>query len=398
MSINSITSKFDSSSNVQFGIGNNNSSTIASVLTENEQNLQAGHSPSRAAQRQALSQRLANTIERNRLRQSTPAVSGNANVATNKADVNPELRTAAFAAIEELKHSGASALEGKLTRQYDALERHSLLRQAISQSTGEDKKALEGMLTRLEEKHGPEIAKALNKMGAMEAGLSKLGGGALEKFADFYGTKPGVKNQTPPNALEMVHFLKRSVGTENVANVLSTTPTGIADDLRSRSNGVRGWYSLRVVNEMNRSRSFLKHGKSLRSNLSEKAGVIPKSDEVDSTIALLEVTERGSNATQFAEKFVKSDDLGSEETKNKVFKELAKTTRELPWSADKYNLRMDLLSDLDGKDNNSDPYLQQPKQHGAYSADKLREMYLANQYLSNKNSHLATLTSIPAAT
>ena len=86
MSINSITSKFDSSSNVQFGIGNNNSSTIASVLTENEQNLQAGHSPSRAAQRQALSQRLANTIERNRLRQSTPAVSGNANVATNKAD------------------------------------------------------------------------------------------------------------------------------------------------------------------------------------------------------------------------------------------------------------------------------------------------------------------------
>lgn len=224
---------------------------------------------------------------------------------------HPQLSAAASALVDALQHGERPALEARLETEYDALERHTLLRRAREQldegalpAAGRShlKEQLNQMMADLMDGFGDVIRSGLRDAQAFEAALGKMvalsagdrqpdAAGALE-LRQLYGAKGAGKLEAPFTPLALVKSLQEKFGADQVRDAMASLRSSLSGDLRSATaTGPRLWLSLSDAACFNTVQTSFVLADDLRCGLFERAHVLPRTGQVATALALLEAAE-----------------------------------------------------------------------------------------------------------
>lgn len=224
---------------------------------------------------------------------------------------HPQLAAAASVLVDALQHGEGPALEARLATEYDALERHTLLRRAREQldegglpAAGKShlKDQLNQMMADLMDGFGDVIRSGLRDAQAFETALGKMlalsagdrqpdAAGALE-LRQLYGAKGAGTLEAPFTPLALVKSLQEKFGADHVRDAMASLRTSLSGDLRSTTaTGPRLWLSLSDAACFNTVQTSFVLADDLRRGLFERAHVLPRTGQLGTALALLEVAE-----------------------------------------------------------------------------------------------------------
>ncbi len=249
--------------------------------------------------------------------------------AQNSISISGELESAAAQVIEGLQNSGRPELEARLTAAYDVLERHTLLRAAKSQLSDKDlsqeerdriKSTLEEMQDQLMKTDGDAIREGLKGADAFESVLEEMEAfeqkngetnapNTLSELRSFYGNKSGRSGglEEPLAPLALAKELISAFGAVNFSTSLLALRKKMAVDLRSAratDTGPRLWLSLSDAASFNVLQSCFAIAGDLRRNLSERAGITPGGNQVETALVLLALPGSSEQAERLASKLI----------------------------------------------------------------------------------------------
>ncbi len=249
--------------------------------------------------------------------------------AKNTISISGELESVAGKVIEDLQNSGRSELEARLTASYDVLERHTLLRAAMSQLSDKDlsseeedrlKGTLEEMLDQLMKTDGDAIREGLKGAEAFEITLEAMEEfeqkngethvpNTLSALRSLYNNKSGRSGgmEEPLAPLALAKELLSRFGPENFSSSLLTLRSRMAVDLRSAraiDTGPRLWLSLSDAASFNALQSCFAIAGDFRRNLSERAAITPGGNQVDTALVLLALPGSSEQAERLANKMI----------------------------------------------------------------------------------------------
>ncbi len=249
--------------------------------------------------------------------------------AKNTISISGELESVAGKVIEDLQNSGRSELEARLTASYDVLERHTLLRAAMSQLSDKDlsseeedrlRGTLEEMLDQLMKTDGDAIREGLKGAEAFEITLEAMEEfeqkngethvpNTLSALRSLYNNKSGRSGgmEEPLAPLALAKELLSRFGPENFSSSLLTLRSRMAVDLRSAraiDTGPRLWLSLSDAASFNALQSCFAIAGDFRRNLSERAAITPGGNQVDTALVLLALPGSSEQAERLANKMI----------------------------------------------------------------------------------------------
>ena len=226
-----------------------------------------------------------------------------------------DLHAAGTDVIDALRRGGKSELEDMLAGEYDALERHALLRNARAQVDAGDlsetekdalKNSLNGMMSDLMDTHGDVIRMGLKDAGRFEAAVDDMD--ALSQAADgnrdpdslrtlraLYGAKGQGRHDAALTPLALAKTLQDKFGVASFSRALDDLRSKMARDFRANPAiaGPRLWLSLSDAASFNAVQSGFAIAGELRRDLSERAGILLAPDQAATAMALLGVAELG---------------------------------------------------------------------------------------------------------
>ena len=299
---------------------------------------------------------------RTRLANTAKRVRNNGLQQAGKKDVehDPHVHEASLEALEQLRHGGEAAMDTYLSSQFDMLERHSLLRHAISNSDGKDRDVLEQAMGRLLEQHGESIKVGLGHAAEFQTALHAMDSraaesgkaydpGALQQLRAMYGAKG--KLEAPLTALSLAKTLLEKFGHGNFMQALAGLRSTMASSLRAQGGdlGPRMWLSMSDAASFNVVQSGFAIGRELRAKL-HQAGIMPHASDAATGIALLGVAEKENGDIDiFVTKIVAGPGMQTPLQRVFAHKHLGDAIAMLPaslWPLDKQADRLELLGGL----------------------------------------------------
>lgn len=259
-----------------------------------------------------------------------PPRAGQHSNSTNQA--SDDLHAAGVDVVDALRSGSKAELADMLEGDYDALERHALLRDARAQIDSGDlseaekdrlKEDLNGMMSDLMDSHGDVIRTGLKSASEFESAASEMDALARNNDANHdpdsllalraqYGAKGEGRVDAPLTPMALAKSLQNKFGVEHFSQALGNLRSKMSVDLRSssaRDSGPRLWLSLSDAAAFNAVQSSFSIAGDLRRDLSERGSITLKVNQAGTAVALLGVAELGvSCAEAFIDHLVDSKD------------------------------------------------------------------------------------------
>ncbi|WP_211474743.1 hypothetical protein [Collimonas humicola] len=315
----------------------------------------------------SLHHRRLTTIPRRR----TSSTAQNSGTGGHAGDVD-DLHAAGQELLQALRRGDREQASDMLAGDYDALERHALLRDARSQIDSGDlseaekdqlKDDLNGMLSDLMDSHGDVIRTGLKDAGGFESALGEMDALAkannenhdpdtLRSLRSQYGAKGEGRLDAPLTPMALAKSLQKKFGMDNFSQALGDLRGKMSLDFRvnpAKSAGPRLWLSLSDAAAFNAVQSSFAIAGDLRRDLSERAGITLKLNQAGTAVALLGAAELGvTRADAFVSHLTDSKD-GAALKKIQLYMLIRQALEKLPitmWRPENLHLRTTLLDGL----------------------------------------------------
>lgn len=306
--------------------------------------------------------------------------------------------------IEGLRKTGASSMESELTAQYDVLERHELIRNAmevIDKRFPENhemlrlKDTLSKMLAGLKDRNPDALAKGLQSLTDFQATLQAMNllskdrnpkhdPAALQQLRTMFGDKSAGREPITPIKLAM--SLQEKFGSDNFVSAMASLRSKMAAGFRANpatSAGPRLWLSLSDAAAFNVVQSSVAIAGELRRDLPLRAGLMPKETLIATTLAFLGIGEPGgSRAERVVEKIVNGMNASMLQLMQ-AYMLVSQAVQRLPvaiWQQGNMQQRLDFLDEMRRlaiEKSSAVPSLASPE-------DELLEKWLREEYRRNK--------------
>lgn len=271
---------------------------------------------------------------------------------------NDDLQTAALAALEVMQQGGSFALEQHLEEHYDILERHSVLRELLAQLDQQGPLSQQAgaqvteLLEQLQQRHAAQLAPALQAQALLEHALAALQDGSVAALRASLGAPAQGKNEQALSPLTLANALKSQFGAAHFGLALDRARSRLAAQFRTRP---QSWASPQLCLSLADASSFaavhtcFAVAGELRRDVSASAGVLIKSQQLDTTLVLLGVSEaRSSNVNSLLASLLDASTLTPGQ-RRQVYLLLRQALAQLPlglWNKDAMAQRGVLLDQL----------------------------------------------------
>lgn len=253
--------------------------------------------------------------------------------------------------ISKLRRGGKAEMEAWLAHRYDLLEQHTVLRDALSRTRGQENEEIESALSALMEKHGEVINRGLRSKNNLASVLRDMD--VNPEFDSDEGGDAGVASRIllePQNPLQLAQAMLAQSGTKGFVEAMQRLRAGVASEATRTPADAnpKMWLSLAAAGNFHMLQSTFAIAQKSRIDLSE-AGVIPKKSVASATIAMLRLADGGEqNAPILMREIVGRRDLGRQ-LRSKAFQLIRQAVEMLPlrlWPYEKMTYRMALLARL----------------------------------------------------